>query len=71
MTPIKEYESHEFTDYEFEDEKESCEICGRDRQFGDSLCGRCREEYDRLYETWYATSNGVRDAFRKEISNDF
>lgn len=68
MTPIKEYESHEFTDYEFEDEFENeCEICGKPTESGDALCYSCRQEYDELSLLWRRTSEGVKEKFKEEI----
>ena len=68
MTPIKEYESHEFTDYEFESEFENaCEICGKPAESNDTLCYSCRKEFDELALLWRQTSEGVRERFKEEI----
>ena len=66
MTPI--YKSDTFEDYEFLAETEDeCEICGKPKAYGDSLCEKCRNEYDTLFYAWVNASEGVKDRFKEEI----
>lgn len=68
MTPIKEYQSNDFTDFEFEDDYENCcVVCQKPTESNDILCYSCRQEYDELALLWRRTSEGIKEKFKEEI----
>ena len=68
MTPINEFKTDDFSDFEFTTDADfECEICGKPKAYGDSLCEKCRNEYDTLYYAWVNASEGVKDKFKGEI----